>query len=572
MSEHVNKPDAGFKTQEEIKLKVSSNSASGADSLSQISSEKIDESQQSDRNEQKGDLRNSKNVKSTHHPIRVLDGVSEEADYPLSPAVQFHKASSSGLKRHKAIVATCVLLSCSFLALSAFDLKHLIGKQAVLSDALKLTYLKERPELPSAFTYTGSRYSDWQLDQEDYINEDTEVTSDNLVQVAKHTWDGRKLGYVNKTGKIIIPPKFINAGYFHEGLANAQVGEKENAKFGFIDESGNFIIPPKFGTARNFHNGAAVVEVEGRHGLIDKAGNYVVKPSLRGISELGRNFLAVTMRGKVGILSPSGEWLLTPDHGRIYSFRDNRRGVTSHPDSLIRNQISYEGGYSKDKIFKIWTQNQVGIIDENGKFLLPAAYDDLVSFSDGIAAVRVNGKIGFVKADGKYVIQPQFDQATRFADLIAVRNHSRPWSFIDRKGNPIKGPSVDDIITDLQGNWLMDGLGPFLEKGKVGYMNSRGEIAIKPQFEFGFPFAARHAPVWQGNCWKLIDTTGNFVPGLVFQDLSVFSNGKAPVTIPGIFYPLVENSKINAIRENIKTWKENYRVRQPVAGETWGEF
>lgn len=572
MSEHVNKPDAGFKTQEEIKLKVAHISANSEDSALQISSEKADGAHHSDRIEQKGDSRSSEINKPTNKPVRVPDVESEETDNPSSPASQFHKPSSSGLKRHKAIVATCALLSCSFLGLSAFDLKHLIGKQAVLSDALKITYLKERPELPSTFTYTGSRYSDWQLDQEDYINEDTEVAADNLVQVAKHTWDGRKLGYVNRAGKIIISPKFINAGYFHEGLASAQVGEKESAKFGFIDISGNFKIPPKFGGARNFHNGAAVVEVEGLHGLIDKAGNYIVKPSLRNISELGSNFLGVTMRGKVGILSPSGKWLLTPDHGRIYSFRENRRGVTSHPDSLIRNQVSYEGGYSKDTIFKIWTQNQVGIIDENGKFLVPAAYDDVVSFSDGIAAVRVNGKIGFVKPDGKYVIQPQFDQATRFADLIAVRNHSKPWSFIDKNGNPIKGPAVDDIITDVQGNWLVDGLGPFLRKGRVGYINSRGEVAIKPQFEFGFPFSSGHAPVWQGNYWRLIDTTGNFVPELVFQDLSVFSNGKAPITIPGIFYPLVENAKINSMRENIKTWKESFHLRQPVAGETWGEF
>lgn len=457
MSEHVNKPEAGLKTQEEIKLKVSENSAGGDDSVLQESSEKTDESQKLERSFETDDLRDSEIVKPIRESSRVSESVFEKTDYPPSPAIQFHKPSSSGLKRHKAIVATCVLLSCSFLGLSAIDLKHLIGQQAVMSEALKITYLKDRPELPATYTYTGSRYSDWQIDQDDYVNEDTEVSANNLLQVAKHSWDGRKIGYVNKTGKIVISPRFMNAGYFHEGLASAQVGDREAAKWGFIDESGDFKIPPKFGTARNFRNGAAIVEVEGLTGLIDKTGNYIVKPSLRNISELGSNFLGVTLRGKVGILSPSGKWLLPPEHIRIYDFKEERGRVSSHPDGLLRNPFYYEG-FGKDKIFKIWTQNQVGIIDENGKFLLPAIYDEVLSLCDGVAAVRVNGKIGFVKADGKYLIQPQFDQTTPFADVIAVRNHSKPWSFIDKNGSQMKAPSVDDIITDVKGNWFVDGL------------------------------------------------------------------------------------------------------------------
>ena len=35
-----------------------------------------------------------------------------------------------------------------------------------------------------------------------------------------------KWGYINATGKLVIPAKFDNAGRFSEGLARVQVGDR----------------------------------------------------------------------------------------------------------------------------------------------------------------------------------------------------------------------------------------------------------------------------------------------------------------------------------------------------------
>ncbi|EAK1349894.1 WG repeat-containing protein, partial [Campylobacter coli] len=51
-----------------------------------------------------------------------------------------------------------------------------------------------------------------------------------------------KWGFIDKSGKIVIEPKFDGVGNFSEGLAGVEL----NGKWGFIDKSGKIVIEPKF--------------------------------------------------------------------------------------------------------------------------------------------------------------------------------------------------------------------------------------------------------------------------------------------------------------------------------------
>ncbi len=64
-----------------------------------------------------------------------------------------------------------------------------------------------------------------------------------------------KWGYIDKKGKVIIAPQFINAGYFSNGLAPVQI----ERKWGYIDRTGKIKISPRFAFAHTFVNGRAKV-------------------------------------------------------------------------------------------------------------------------------------------------------------------------------------------------------------------------------------------------------------------------------------------------------------------------
>lgn len=56
---------------------------------------------------------------------------------------------------------------------------------------------------------------------------------------------------------------------------------KENGKLGYMDKSGKMVIEPKFEAGSIFVNGIAPVKVGENVGYIDKKGEYVIKPEFQ---------------------------------------------------------------------------------------------------------------------------------------------------------------------------------------------------------------------------------------------------------------------------------------------------
>jgi hypothetical protein len=83
-----------------------------------------------------------------------------------------------------------------------------------------------------------------------------------------------KWGYIDKTGKIVIKPRFGGADEFSEGPAEIEL----NGKWGFIDRTGAIIIKSQFDVTAPFSQGIAGIVINKKVGFIDKSGRFVVKP------------------------------------------------------------------------------------------------------------------------------------------------------------------------------------------------------------------------------------------------------------------------------------------------------
>ena len=84
---------------------------------------------------------------------------------------------------------------------------------------------------------------------------------------------------------------------------------------------------------------------------------------------------------------------------------------------------------------------QWGFVDRQGNVVIPLMYDEVEFFSEGLAAVQLNNKWGFVNKTGKEVTPLKYDDVRDFNEgLAAVRignGDSRFYKFgwVDKEGN-----------------------------------------------------------------------------------------------------------------------------------------
>jgi hypothetical protein len=100
-----------------------------------------------------------------------------------------------------------------------------------------------------------------------------------------------KTGYMDRNGKIVIEPQFVGAEDFREGLAPVRVHSEETTwcprersgsrkgftnKWGYIDKTGKLVIPPQYESAEPFSEGLAAINNCDEAFFIDKTGKKIV--------------------------------------------------------------------------------------------------------------------------------------------------------------------------------------------------------------------------------------------------------------------------------------------------------
>lgn len=194
-------------------------------------------------------------------------------------------------------------------------------------------------------------------------------------------------GYINRTGKTVIPPRFTMAFPFSDGLAAAtESGFGGTQKWGFIDKTGKWVIPPLFAWADDFAQGLAAVSLHGKCGYINRSGTIVIQPP-----------------------TPAGEKDCTSAYG------------------------DFAEGLSRWRFGDKW-----GYINMQGRTVISPVYDMAFGFSEGLAAVRVGNEWGYINTKGVMVISPRkLGHAGTFHHGLARFTTSNGFGYIDRTGKTV---------------------------------------------------------------------------------------------------------------------------------------
>jgi hypothetical protein len=115
--------------------------------------------------------------------------------------------------------------------------------------------------------------------------------SEDTISVER---DG-KYGFLDLSGKEIIPLVYDNAYPFRGGLAAVSVGEK----WGLIDKAGNIVLPVEYDSINQYENGTFSAEKEGIAFLLDASGKLadVKDYPLLSYDPSGQIYVSKTLNG-----------------------------------------------------------------------------------------------------------------------------------------------------------------------------------------------------------------------------------------------------------------------------------
>ena len=164
--------------------------------------------------------------------------------------------------------------------------------------------------------------------------------------------------------------------------------------------------------------------------------------------------------------------------------------------------------------------------------IVPCKYDAVYDYSEGLAAVELNGKWGYIDKTGKEVIPCQYDDTWGFEDGLAAvaikTSDGDQHGFIDKTGKVVVPFGKYENLT----LGFSEGMASVDINGKWGFIDTAGKEVIPGRYDWAEDFREGLAVVVRDDKWGYIDQTGKEVIPCQFSGQALwFSEGLAAVGV-----------------------------------------
>ena len=170
---------------------------------------------------------------------------------------------------------------------------------------------------------------------------------------------------------------------------------------------------------------------------------------------------------------------------------------TFHPATSSFKWIRTVHGQSQrpysDDFAAFYEAGKWGYEDVKGNVVIPAEYEEVKDFSNGLAIVKKDGKWGVITPTGREVFKCIYDTIAPFSNNVALAAIDKSWYYINSNGK------VQGLPSDMTFHSYSNGLARVKKKvrgqDRYGYIDSRGFFVIEPIFDQASDFFGEKALV-----------------------------------------------------------------------------
>ncbi|MEM9820186.1 MAG: WG repeat-containing protein [Bacteroidota bacterium] len=302
-------------------------------------------------------------------------------------------------------------------------------------------------------------------------------------------------------------------------VAKGKAGDASR-KWGLFNGQGENLLPVVYDTIWwEYPEKNYVVVQNGQYGLFGRKGNELIAPEYEQLSVFDQ-MIHAWKNGKQGLFNLRGQALIPCQYDAIHSTFDHEGNYIVKLDgqyglynisSQVKTPIVYEAAnhldgravqFKQGNQWKLWilskqqmlegaydslavfgrshfrakTASGWGIIDENGKILLPFGYDQIGPlrsrfgrFPKDMASITKGGLQGYVLEDGRFFVAPKYQEIRAFQEGMARFQLNDFWGFVDEKGKEVIGAKYESVSP------FEHGLSEVQLKGKTFYIDKSGK-------------------------------------------------------------------------------------------------
>lgn len=269
-----------------------------------------------------------------------------------------------------------------------------------------ITLFAQRPEQYWDNNKLGYKWADGRIVVQPMFDNGGYFTEGLCFVVKDEKW-----ALINTQGKILTPFKYsyINIYEKHNGLIRVMAGNKH----GFIDRSGKEVVPCIYDDATAFIRNRARVQLGTKYGYIDRQGAVVVPVIYEELEDETNTY----SKGWNGMI------MLNSKYGML---------DTATLKEIVPPQFEFIGNFVEG-LAVAGKDGKQGMIDTKGKTVIPFEYEQIEGFSEGLALAMKNGKRGFVNKKNEVVIPFMYQEAAPVHNGFIEARLDGKTIFIDKQ-------------------------------------------------------------------------------------------------------------------------------------------
>lgn len=267
----------------------------------------------------------------------------------------------------------------------------------------------------------------------------------------------------------------------------------ENGKYGLKTNSGTVVITAKLDDIVAY-NQLFKIKFLNKYGLLDAQGNLITQIIYDYIQSPSEGKLLARKNGNYGYLDSTGKEIIDFIYEDGSRFRYGHAGVRKQKTwgvidntgfAIIPFEYEFIGEAGSDGTFRVKSNGKTGILNLEGKIVVPIKYSDIFTAIYGNWKVKENYKYGVLDRNGTEILPVMYDNIIQAGQNLILAKFFGKWAGFTGKGAWIFPPKYQEVFpADDDGGYT-----PVQLNNKWGYINANGQEVIPPRYDTAGDFS-----------------------------------------------------------------------------------